>query len=72
MTDTERSRQDPAETRPSKPASPPVSPGTPDYEAPPKDTEFQGHPEFSQDAAKNKPPQGLGLAERRHERKRGE
>ncbi len=40
----------------SKPATPPVAPDAPDYEAPPKDTEFDGHPEFSQDAAKNEPP----------------
>ena len=40
----------------SKPATPPVAPEAPDHEAPPKDTEFDGHPEFSQDAAKNKPP----------------
>lgn len=42
----------------SKPATPAVMPGAPDHEAPPKDTEFDGHPDFSQDAAKNEPPDG--------------
>ena len=30
---------------------------------PPKDTEYAGHPEFSQDAAGNKPPKGIGNSE---------
>lgn len=29
----------------------------------PKDTEYAGHPEFSQDAAANKPPRGIGNSE---------
>lgn len=47
----------------SKPATPAVLPDAPDYSPPPKDTEFAGHPEFSQDAAKNEPPDGMGLTE---------
>lgn len=29
----------------------------------PKDTEYAGHPDFSQDAAGNKPPRGIGNSE---------
>ena len=29
----------------------------------PRDTEYAGHPEFSQDAAANKPPKGIGNSE---------
>jgi hypothetical protein len=29
----------------------------------PKDTQYEGHPEFSQDAAGNTPPKGLGNSE---------
>ena len=47
----------------SKPATPAVLPDAPNYPPPPKDTEFAGHPEFSEDAAKNEPPDGMGLTE---------
>lgn len=47
----------------SKPATPAVLPDAPDYPPPPKDTEFAGHPEFSEDAANNEPPDGMGLTE---------
>ena len=40
----------------SEPAKPPVKPNAPKHEPPPKDTQYEGHPDFSQDAAKNKPP----------------
>lgn len=47
----------------SEPAQPP--PAEPaNHEKPPKDTQYAGHPEFSQDAAKNKlPPGGFGNSE---------
>lgn len=46
-----------------KPAQPPVQPTAPVYKAPPKDTEYAGHPDFSQDAAKNaEPSSGIGNA----------
>lgn len=47
----------------SKPATPAVSPDAPDRAPPPKDTEFAGHPEFSEDAAMNEPPDGAGLSD---------
>lgn len=40
----------------SRPATPAVRPDAPEYVAPPKDTEFAGHPDFSEDAAENKRP----------------
>lgn len=46
------------------PATPPVRPDAPEVKSPPKDTEFAGHPDFSQDAGKNKPPRGMGLTEK--------
>jgi len=39
-----------------EPDSPLVDAAEPQPPAPPKDTQYQGHPEFSQDAAKNDPP----------------
>lgn len=45
------------------PATPAVSSRAKRQEAPPKDTQYAGHPDFSQDAAKNKPPKGTGLTE---------
>lgn len=45
------------------PAGSPVQAGAPEYPAPPRDTEFAGHPDFSQDAAANKPPKGIGNSE---------
>lgn len=47
----------------SKPATPPVYPDAPEIDAPPKDTQYAGHPEFSQDAAENEPPDGIGNSE---------
>lgn len=41
----------------------PVAPDAPDYPKPPVDTQYAGHPEFSQAAANNKPPRGLGNSE---------
>jgi len=41
-------------------ASPPAQPEPPPYKQPPKDTQYAGHPDFSQDAAKNDPPAGIG------------
>lgn len=35
---------------------PVVKPDAAAPDAPPKDTQYQGHPDFSQDAAKNRPP----------------
>jgi hypothetical protein len=44
------------------PAQPPVDATAPSSEKPPKDTHYSGHPDFSQDAAGNKPPRGgIGL-----------
>lgn len=51
----------------SKPATPAVLPDAPDHRLPPKDTEFAGHPEFSEDAAKNEPSDGIGLTESMNE-----
>lgn len=45
------------------PARPPVDCVPRDFTPPPKDTEFAGHPEFSEEAAGNKPPKGMGLGE---------
>lgn len=42
----------------SRPGTPAVEPDAPSYKAPRKDTEFAGHPDFSQEAAKNKLPEG--------------
>lgn len=39
-----------------EPDSPLVDTTKPRPAAPPKDTDYQGHPDFSQDAAKNDPP----------------
>lgn len=47
-----------------RPAASPVRADAPDYPPPPEDTEFIGHPGFSAKAAKNKPPDGIGLGER--------
>lgn len=47
----------------SEPAGRAVRPDAPFYKEPPKDTEFAGHPDFSQDAAANKPPRGMGNSE---------
>lgn len=47
----------------SEPATPAVRHDAPSYEAPPRDTEFAGHPDFSQDAAANRPPEGIGNSE---------
>lgn len=47
----------------SKPATGAVQPDAPTYTAPPRDTEFAGHPDFSEDAARNRPPEGMGLTE---------
>jgi hypothetical protein len=45
-----------------KPAQSPVQATAPSYDAPRDDTEYAGHPDFSQDAASNKPPKdGMGL-----------
>ena len=71
MTDTRRSERDPAESFPpfddpafsSKPAQPPVQPTAPSHEVPPKDTEYAGHADFSQDAALDARPQGIGNSE---------
>lgn len=52
---------DPASS--SKPAGSPVQPDARKYDAPPKDTEYAGHPEFSQDAAANEPPRQFGNSE---------
>ena len=46
------------------PATPAVSHSTHERKPPPKNTEFAGHPDFSEDAAKNKPPRGIGLSEK--------
>lgn len=46
-----------------RPATPAVRPAAPGFAAPPEDTEFAGHPGFSQQAAKNRPPAGTGLTE---------
>jgi len=43
----------------SKPASPAVRPDAPDRTAPPKDTEFAGHPDFSEEAAENRRPEDM-------------
>ena len=51
----------------SDPATPAVSADAPGYKSPPTDTEFAGHPEFSEDAAKNKLPEGAGLTEKINE-----
>jgi hypothetical protein len=45
---------DPANS--SRPAGSPVQPTAPVYPVPPDDIEYAGHPDFSQDAASNKPP----------------
>jgi len=37
-----------------EPVVPPDAPPLPDL--PPKDTQYEGHPDFSQDAAQNRPP----------------
>lgn len=42
----------------SEPATPAVLPDAPSHKKPPTDTEFAGHPDFSQDAAKNRRPEG--------------
>lgn len=42
----------------SKPAEPAVKPHAPYVKQPPRDTEYAGHPDFSQDAATNKLPAG--------------
>jgi len=47
----------------SEPATPAVLPDAPIHKGPPKDTEFAGHPDFSEEAAKNRPPEGMGLTE---------
>ncbi len=52
---------DPAHS--SRPADSPVQQDASAPQAPPKDTEYAGHPEFSQDAAANKPPNGIGNSE---------
>lgn len=46
-----------------KPAQSPVQPTAPTYDAPPKDTEYAGHPDFSQDAALDVHPHGIGNSE---------
>ncbi|WP_156465014.1 hypothetical protein [Mesorhizobium sp. Root552] len=43
-----------------KPATPAISESTVDPLTMPKDSIFAGHPDFSQDAGKNKRPPGLG------------
>lgn len=35
-------------------------------ESTPRDTQYEGHPEFSQEAAKNDPPDGMGLTKAAH------
>lgn len=45
------------------PAGGAVQADAPAYAPPPKDTEFAGHPEFSEEAAENEPPDGMGLSE---------
>ena len=52
---------DPAHS--SEPAGSPVQQDAPVLPSPPKDTEYAGHPDFSQDAAANKPPKGIGNSE---------
>lgn len=55
------SYDDPAHSN--KPAGSPVQKDAPVSTPPPKDTEYAGHPEFSQDAAANTPPNGIGNSE---------
>src|SRR5690606_40497592 len=46
-----------------EPAPPPARPDA--HPAPPEDTEFIGHPDFSSKAAENRPPEGgFGLEQR--------
>lgn len=52
---------DPAHSN--KPAGSPVQKDAPVSPPPPKDTEYAGHPDFSQDAAANRPPDGIGNSE---------
>jgi hypothetical protein len=41
----------------------PVQEAAVHYRSPPKDTQYAGHPDFSQDAAANEPPRGFGNSE---------
>lgn len=45
------------------PAGSPVQSEPPVRSHAPRDTEYEGHPDFSQDAAANKPPKGIGNSE---------
>lgn len=67
-TDNDRTREsfppfdDPASS--ARPAGSPVTPTSPVSADPPNDTQYAGHPDFSQDAASNTPPSGIGNEER--------
>lgn len=52
---------DPAHSN--NPSGSPVQQSAPETPTPPENTEYAGHPEFSQDAAANQPPQGIGNSE---------
>lgn len=60
-TSAPRPSSDPAFS--AEPPDSPVQRDAPAYRRPPKDTEYAGHPEFSQDAAINPPPHGIGNSE---------
>jgi hypothetical protein len=47
----------------SRRAGSPVKQSAPIRPAPPKDTQYAGHPDFSQDAANNTPPADIGNSE---------
>ncbi len=70
-TSADRNDDRPAETFPAfddpafsaRPAGSPVEPTAPTYKDPPRDTEYAGHPGFSEDAALDVAPHGIGNSE---------